>query len=92
MMFTVKDFIDEMTELRNRAVHEAYESKEVEDLLEELATLYELAKDLFWLDDKEGLNNIKWYYFECYHIMEREYHACVEHEEELERIINMFID
>lgn len=91
-MFTVKDFLKEMTKLRERAVNEAYESKEIEDLLEELAILYELAKELFWMCDKDGLNNIKWYYFECYHIMEREYDVCLEHERELARIIEMFID
>ena len=91
-MLTVKDFLKEMTELKERAVNEAYESKEVEDLLEDLAIVYELAKELFWMCDKEGLNNIKWYYFECYHIMEREYNECLEHERELERIIEMFID
>ena len=91
-MFTVKDFTDMMTELKDRALNEAYESKEVEDLLEDLAITYELAKELFWLSDKNGLNDIKWHYLDCYNVMESEYRECLAHERELARIIEMFID
>ena len=91
-MFTVKDFTDVMTELKERALHEAYESKEVEDLLEELAITYELAKELFWLSDKDGLHDIKWHYLDCYNAMESEYQDCLRHERELARILGMFED
>jgi hypothetical protein len=91
-MFTVKDFTDVMTELKERALHEAYESKEVEDLLEELANVYDLAKELFWLSDKDGLHDIKWHYLDCYNAMESEYQDCLRHERELARILEMFED
>lgn len=91
-MFTIKDFTDVMTELKERAINEAYESKEVEDLLEELAITYELAIELFWLSDKNGLNDIKWHYLDCYNVMESEYQDCVKHERELARILGMFMD
>lgn len=91
-MFTVKDFTDMMTELKERAMYQASESKEVEDLLEELAITYELAIELFWLSDKEGLNDIKWHYLDCYNVMESEYQDCLAHERELARILGMFED
>ena len=91
-MFTVKDFTDMMTELKERAMYQASESKEVEDLLEELAITYELAIELFWLSDKNGLNDIKWHYLDCYNVMESEYQDCVKHERELARILGMFMD
>ena len=91
-MFTVKDFTDMMTELKEKAMYQASESKEVEDLLEELAITYELAIELFWLSDKNGLNDIKWHYLDCYNVMESEYQDCVKHERELARILGMFMD
>ena len=91
-MFTVKDFTDMMTELKERAMYQASDSKEVEDLLEELAITYELAIELFWLSDKEGLNDIKWHYLDCYNVMESEYQDCLKHERELARILDMFMD
>jgi hypothetical protein len=91
-MFTVKDFTDMMTELKERAMYQASESKEVEDLLEELAITYELAIELFWLSDKEGLHDIKWHYLDCYNVMENEYQDCLKHERELARILDMFMD